>query len=75
MDHDGGATSVTIRSGPPEDGGEPDARLDVWAGELPLRTVALEPVADPALRSGIPLATHLERCSAGMAARLAPPLG
>jgi nitroimidazol reductase NimA-like FMN-containing flavoprotein (pyridoxamine 5'-phosphate oxidase superfamily) len=51
--------SVKIRSGPPDDGDGPDGELDVWAGELPLRSVRLEPVADPALRPGIPLPPHL----------------
>ena len=31
----------------------------MWAGEIPLRTVRLDPVADPALRSGIAVPDHL----------------
>jgi uncharacterized protein len=51
--------SVKIRQGPPDDGAGPDAALDVWAGEIPLRTVRLDPVADPALRAGIAVPPHL----------------
>lgn len=51
--------SVKIRRGPPDDGDGPDAALDVWAGEIPLRTVRLGPVADPSLRSGISVPGHL----------------
>lgn len=44
--------SAKVSEGFPE---EPDAdlALDVWAGILPLRTVAGEPVGDPLLRQGI----------------------
>jgi uncharacterized protein len=51
--------SVKVRRGPPDDGIGPDAVLDVWAGEIPLRTVRLAPVADPALRPGITVPDHL----------------
>ncbi|MGO8872313.1 MAG: pyridoxamine 5'-phosphate oxidase family protein [Acidimicrobiales bacterium] len=51
--------SVKIRQGPPDDGEGPDASLDVWAGEIPLRTVRLEPVPDPALTDGIVVPGHL----------------
>jgi nitroimidazol reductase NimA-like FMN-containing flavoprotein (pyridoxamine 5'-phosphate oxidase superfamily) len=47
--------SAKIRDGGPEDGDTPDAELDVWAGHLPLVVQALDPVADPTLRSGIPV--------------------
>ena len=47
--------SAKIREGGPEDGDTPDADLDVWAGYLPLVVQALEPVADPTLRPGIPV--------------------
>jgi uncharacterized protein len=40
--------SVKVRSGPPLDGDGPDAQRPVWAGEIPLRTFRLDPVADPA---------------------------
>ena len=58
--------SVKVRQGPPADGDGPDAALDVWAGEVPLRTLRLDPVADPSLRAGIGLPAHLA------AGRLAP---
>lgn len=47
--------SAKIREGGPEDGGTPDAELDVWAGHVPLVVTALEPVPDPSLRDGIPV--------------------
>ena len=51
--------SVKVSEGPPDDGEGPDGALDVWAGEVPLRTVRLDPVADPALRAGIAVPGHL----------------
>ena len=51
--------SVKIRTGPPDDGDGPDAALAVWAGEIPLRTVRLDPVADPTLRPGVGVPPHL----------------
>jgi nitroimidazol reductase NimA-like FMN-containing flavoprotein (pyridoxamine 5'-phosphate oxidase superfamily) len=51
--------SVKIRRGPPDDGDGPDAGSGVWAGEIPLRTVRLDPVADPALEDGMDLPAHL----------------
>jgi hypothetical protein len=51
--------SVKIRRGPPDDGDGPDADLGVWAGEIPLRTVRLDPLADPVLPSGIAVPDHL----------------
>jgi hypothetical protein len=53
--------SVKIRRGPPDDGDGPDATLEVWAGEIPLRTVRLDPVPDPALRPGLVVPDHLAR--------------
>jgi uncharacterized protein len=44
--------SAKVRTGPPIDD-EPDYALPVWAGELPLRLTACEPVADPRLPSGL----------------------
>ena len=44
--------SAKVRSGPPQDD-EEDLSIPVWAGELPLRLVAMEPVDDPDLSSGI----------------------
>jgi len=51
--------SVKVSAGPPDDAEGPDGDLDVWAGEVPLRTVRLDPLADPALRPGIGLPAHL----------------
>jgi len=53
--------SAKLRSGPPNDGDSPDAELDVWAGEIPLVTRALAPVADPALKQGIPVPAYARR--------------
>jgi nitroimidazol reductase NimA-like FMN-containing flavoprotein (pyridoxamine 5'-phosphate oxidase superfamily) len=51
--------SVKVSEGGPDDGDTADGDLDVWAGEIPLRTVRLDPVPDPALRPGIGLPDHL----------------
>jgi len=51
--------SVKVSTGPPGDGDGPDGTLEVWAGEVPLRTVRLDPVADPALADDIGLPAHL----------------
>jgi nitroimidazol reductase NimA-like FMN-containing flavoprotein (pyridoxamine 5'-phosphate oxidase superfamily) len=45
--------SAKLRTGPPLDD-EQDYALDVWAGVIPLRTVAGEPEPDPRLAAGIP---------------------
>jgi uncharacterized protein len=55
--------SVKVSEGPPDDGEGPDGDLDVWAGEVPLVTVRLDPDPDPALRGGIPLPDHLREGS------------
>jgi hypothetical protein len=44
--------SAKVRVGGPIDD-EADYALGVWAGEIPLRTVAAEPVADRLLRPGV----------------------
>lgn len=44
--------SAKVRTGPPLDEGE-DLELPVWAGVVPLRTVAGAPVPDPQLPEGI----------------------
>jgi nitroimidazol reductase NimA-like FMN-containing flavoprotein (pyridoxamine 5'-phosphate oxidase superfamily) len=44
--------SAKIRSGPPVDG-EGDRQLPIWAGVLPLRTVADPPEPDPANRTDL----------------------
>lgn len=48
-----------VRSGPPGDD-EEDYDLDVWAGEVPLRLVAGNPVPDPRLKSGIEQPAYLD---------------
>lgn len=52
--------SAKIRSGPPEDGDGPDGALPVWAGTVPMVTTWGEPVPDPSLRPGIPLASSVQ---------------
>ena len=54
--------SAKVRTGPPLDD-EEDYALDVWAGVLPLKLVAEEPVKDPLLKTGIEPAPHLFRYS------------
>jgi len=44
--------SVKIRTGPPIDD-DADMTRECWAGEIPLRQVAGEPITDPALTQGI----------------------
>jgi len=51
--------SAKIRTGPPKDD-EEDYNLDVWAGVVPLQTVRLTPVADPALKVGVELPAYLK---------------
>ena len=46
--------SAKVRTGPPVDE-RGDMDLPVWAGELPLRTVAGEPVPDPAGEVDVPV--------------------
>jgi nitroimidazol reductase NimA-like FMN-containing flavoprotein (pyridoxamine 5'-phosphate oxidase superfamily) len=50
--------SAKIRTGPPIDD-EEDMELPVWAGVVGLRTVAEEPVPDPALAAGIEAPAYL----------------
>jgi nitroimidazol reductase NimA-like FMN-containing flavoprotein (pyridoxamine 5'-phosphate oxidase superfamily) len=50
--------SAKLRTGPPKDE-EADYALDLWAGELPLRLVPLEPVADPRLHGGAAAPSHV----------------
>ncbi len=52
--------SVKVRTGPPADGQSPDADRPVWAGEIPLRTVRLDPVPDPVLPEAIGVPPHLK---------------
>jgi uncharacterized protein len=55
--------SAKIRTGPPLDD-EEDYALPIWAGVVPLRLVAGDPVNDPRLPAGIPVpeyAAHYKR--------------
>jgi hypothetical protein len=46
--------SAKVRTGPPVDD-EEDLTLDVWAGVLPLRVEAGEPVTDQLVKDGTPI--------------------
>jgi nitroimidazol reductase NimA-like FMN-containing flavoprotein (pyridoxamine 5'-phosphate oxidase superfamily) len=50
--------SAKIRTGPPKDD-EEDYALPIWAGVLPLRTVADEPIRDPRLPDETPTPPHV----------------
>ncbi len=50
--------SAKIRSGPPGDD-EPDYALPIWAGVLPIREQAGDPIPDPKLSDGILLPDYL----------------
>ena len=52
--------SAKLRVGPPKDDAE-DLALACWAGELPLRLVALDPVPDPQLAPGSSPSASLKR--------------
>jgi nitroimidazol reductase NimA-like FMN-containing flavoprotein (pyridoxamine 5'-phosphate oxidase superfamily) len=52
--------SAKIRSGPPQDD-EEDLSLGIWAGEIPLRTISLDPVPDRLLGSEEPIPASVER--------------
>lgn len=52
--------SAKIRTGPPKDD-RSDARWPAWAGEIPLRLVALAPVDDPQLATGTTPPTYATR--------------
>jgi nitroimidazol reductase NimA-like FMN-containing flavoprotein (pyridoxamine 5'-phosphate oxidase superfamily) len=52
--------SAKIRTGPPKDE-EPDYQLDVWAGVVPLKLSASEPLADPRLNEGLSASKILEK--------------
>ncbi len=49
--------SAKVRSGPPVDE-EADYALPVWAGVVPLRMAAAEPVPDPRLPPSVPIPEH-----------------
>ncbi|MEJ8568554.1 pyridoxamine 5'-phosphate oxidase family protein [Elongatibacter sediminis] len=50
--------TVKISEGPPDDPAR-DLGAGIWAGVVPLRTVAGEPIRDPELDSAIPLPDYL----------------
>ncbi|MBA3247082.1 MAG: pyridoxamine 5'-phosphate oxidase family protein [Pyrinomonadaceae bacterium] len=50
--------SAKVRTGNPIDD-EEDYALDIWAGVIPVRLTAGEPVADNRLRDGIPIPPHV----------------
>jgi nitroimidazol reductase NimA-like FMN-containing flavoprotein (pyridoxamine 5'-phosphate oxidase superfamily) len=50
--------SVKVSKGPPDDD-EADLTLPIWAGEVPLRTVRLDPVAAPGLAAGAVVPDHI----------------
>jgi nitroimidazol reductase NimA-like FMN-containing flavoprotein (pyridoxamine 5'-phosphate oxidase superfamily) len=52
------AATAKVRAGPPEDEDD-DYDLGVWAGVIPYRMAAGDPVADPRLRPGIPVPPYL----------------
>ena len=54
--------SAKIRTGPPLDD-EEDYALPIWAGVIPLRLVADEPIADPRLPPGIEAPDYARRYS------------
>jgi uncharacterized protein len=54
--------SAKIRTGGPNDD-EPDYALPVWAGVLPLETVAKAPIPDPNRKSDPPVPAYLKKYS------------
>ncbi len=54
--------SAKVRTGPPLDD-EEDYALEVWAGVIPLRLTAGEPIADPRLKPGIEPPLHVRNYS------------
>jgi hypothetical protein len=52
--------SAKIRTGPPVDD-EEDYALPVWAGIIPLRLEAGEPIKDPRLPEGISVPAYAEK--------------
>jgi nitroimidazol reductase NimA-like FMN-containing flavoprotein (pyridoxamine 5'-phosphate oxidase superfamily) len=55
--------SAKVSAGGPDDGGSPDAELPVWAGHVPVRMVAGDPVPCPHLAPGIPVPDDLVRAT------------
>lgn len=59
-----GEGSAKVRTGGPVDEIE-DYALDAWAGTIPLRTVAGDPVPDPELPAETPVPGHVRAYTAG----------
>ena len=57
-------TSAKVRSGPPTEDAEEESQ-GAWAGVLPLRLCARDPVPDPQLAAGIPVPEYLKRYRRG----------
>jgi nitroimidazol reductase NimA-like FMN-containing flavoprotein (pyridoxamine 5'-phosphate oxidase superfamily) len=51
--------SAKVSTGGPDDGESEDAELPVWAGHVPLKLSAGEPVPCPHLRPGIPVPAEI----------------
>ena len=57
--------SAKVRTGPPADD-EEDYALPVWAGVVPLRVTAGEPISDPRLSPGIEPPPHVSNYARGI---------
>ncbi len=57
--------SAKVRVGPPKDDAE-DYALPVWAGVLPLKTVAGTPISDPKLTAGIEVSESVKKLGADL---------
>jgi len=57
--------SAKVRTGPPADD-EEDYALPVWAGVVPLRMTAGEPISDPRLSPGIEPPPHISNYARGI---------
>ncbi len=44
--------SAKVRTGSPVDDAE-DYKLNIWAGEIPFKKIALDPISDPKLKQGL----------------------
>lgn len=56
--------SAKVRTGPPKDE-EADYALPIWAGELPLRLVALAPIPDPQLSVAVDVPNSMQQYGKG----------
>lgn len=57
--------SAKVRTGPPSDDAE-DYDLPIWAGELPLKTTAGNPIADPKLKDAIAIPENIAHYHRGV---------